>query len=85
MDDINNLNINTQVRIMADPVNYVLSPFEGNTNTGYPQGLNIYLQETKEIHKEPEKLDISVSNKFLMDHYISLAKRYIWGKLEFMV
>ena len=58
MDDINNLNINTQVRIMADPVNYVLSPFEGNTNTGYPQGLNIYLQSINDIYKESNKLYI---------------------------
>ena len=44
---------------MADPVvNYVLSPSEGNTNIGYPQERKIYLQSTKEIDKEYDKLDI---------------------------
>ena len=37
---------------MAAPVaNYVLSPFKGNINPGYPQGIKIYLQATKEIYK----------------------------------
>ena len=43
---------------MTTPVNYVIIPFKENTNTGDPQGMNIYLQETKEIYKEYEKLDI---------------------------
>ena len=47
---------------MAAAVSYVLSPPKGNINTGYPQGLKPYLLTTKEIEKEAEKLDISVSN-----------------------
>ena len=43
-------------------VNYVLSPFEGNINTGDPMGIKLDLQVTKEIDKETDKLDISVSN-----------------------
>ena len=71
---------------MSDTVNYLLSPFKGNTNTGYPQGLKLYLWATKEIDKEAEKLDISVSNaKYIIDHFPSLAKKYGWGSLAFMV
>ena len=44
---------------MAD-ANDVISPFERNTNPGYPMGLKLYLQENKEIDKETEKLDILV-------------------------
>ena len=63
MDEIKNLNINTHVHTMVSPVNYVLIPFEGNTNTGDPQGLNIYLQAAKDMHKKPKNLDMSVSNE----------------------
>ena len=45
---------------MAAPVvNYVLIPFKGNINPGYPHWLKLYLKK-KEIDKEAEKLDISV-------------------------
>ena len=44
----------------APVVNYVISPFEDNINPGYPKGLKLYLQETKDIDKEADKLDISV-------------------------
>ena len=72
---------------MVDPVvNYVLSPFEGKIHPGYPQGIKHYIQAAKEIYKEYEKLDISVSNsKDIMDHFISLAKKNVWGRLVFMV
>ena len=62
----------------ADPaVNYVLSSFEGNINPGYPQGLKLYLQETREIDKESDKLNISVSNtKAIIDYFISLSDKY---------
>ena len=44
---------------MAAPVvNYVIRPFEGNINHGDQQVLNMYLQATKEIDKEADKLDI---------------------------
>ena len=52
----NNLNINKPVKMAA--VKYLLSPFEGNINPGYPKGIKLYLQETKEIDKETDKIDI---------------------------
>ena len=53
---VNYLNINQPVQTAA--VNGVFSPFEGNINPGYPQKLTFYLQETKEIDKETDKLGI---------------------------
>ena len=43
---------------MTAPVNYMLIPFEGNINPGYPQGFKVYLQETKDIAKGADNLDI---------------------------
>ena len=40
----------SQVKNM-DAVKTILSPSEGNINPGYPQGMNIYLEETKDIYK----------------------------------
>ena len=55
-------------------VNCVLSQFEGNRNTGYLQGIKLYLQATKEIDTEADKLDISVSNaKYIIDSFLSLV------------
>ena len=66
-------------------VNYVISPFERNINYGDSQGLKFYLQSTKEIDQEENRLDISVSNcKDIIDHFISLANKYGWGRLLFM-
>ena len=49
---------------MDDPVvKYVIITFEDNINPGDLKGLKLYLQETKDIYKESDKLDISVSNK----------------------
>ena len=59
INHLNNLNINKQVH-MADTINYVLSQFEGNIHSGDPTGIKLYLQATKEIDKEADKLDISV-------------------------
>ena len=71
---------------MEAPVNYMISPFEGNINLWYPQGVKIYLQPTKEIDKESDKLDISVFNvKDIINHFLSLGNKYCWGCLEFMV
>ena len=71
---------------MSAQVHYVLSPFKGNTNTGDPQGIKLYLQATKEIDKEANKLDIPVSNaKYIIDNFPSLANKYGWGRLSFMV
>ena len=67
-------------------VNYVLSPFEGNINLGDPTGIKLYLQTIKEIDKETEKRDISDSNdKDILDTFISLANKYDWERLEFML
>ena len=80
-----NINLNQPVQ-MKDPVNYVLSPFEGNKNPRYPQGIKIYLQATQDIYKEDDKLDISVSNaKDIIDHFIDPDNKYVWGRLAFMV
>ena len=46
---INHINIDQPFK-MAD-VNYVLIPFEGNINTGYPTVLKLHPQETKDIDK----------------------------------
>ena len=46
INKFNNTNINQQVH-MADPINYMLSPFEGNINSGYPTDLKLYIQATK--------------------------------------
>ena len=56
---------------MSDTVvKNVLSPFEGNKNLGNPKGIKFYLQSTKDIDKEADKLDISVSNsKEILDHF----------------
>ena len=43
-------------------VNYVLRSFEGNINPGYPTGIKMYLQVTKDIDN--------------VDHSISLANKY---------
>ena len=60
INQFNSLSTNKQV-YMVDPfVHYVLIPFEGNINPGYPHGLKFYLLATKGIDKEAEKLDISV-------------------------
>ena len=52
-------------------VNYVLRSFEGNINPGYPTGIKIYLQVTKDIDN--------------VDHSISLANKYGSGRLALMV
>ena len=85
INKFNNLSINQQSH-MEDPfVNYVLSPFEGKINPGYPHGLKLYLKSTKEIDKESDKLDISVSNaKDIIDHFLSISNKYGWGRLAFM-
>ena len=45
------LNVNQQVQNIVTAVNYALRPFGGNINTGYPQGIKLYLQATKDIEK----------------------------------
>ena len=67
-------------------VNYEFSPFEGNIYPGYPTGLKVYLQSTKDIYKETNRLYISVKDsKVIVDHFIILSNNYGWVTLEFMV
>ena len=70
----------------AQVVNYVLIPFEGNINPGDPQGLKIYPQTTKDIDKEYDRLNFSISNaKEIIDHFLSLATKYNRRRLALMV
>ena len=48
INQFNNLSINQQSQMEA-LLKDVLIPFKGNINFAYPQGLKLYLQETKEI------------------------------------
>ena len=80
----NNININHPVQMTA--MNNVLSPFEGNIHFGYPTGVKLYLQATKEIYKETSMLYISVYNsKDILYCTPSSANKYGWGRLAFMV
>ena len=80
----NHIYMNQLVQIAS--VNYVLRPFEGNINPGDPKAIKIYPQATKGIDKESYKLDISVSNsKEVIDQFLSLADKYVWGCLSFML
>ena len=74
INKFNNLSTNQQAPMEAPFMNYVLIPSEGKINPGYPQGLKIYSQSTKEIDKESNKLDISVSNA----KYIILFSQSSW-------
>ena len=57
-------------------VNYVLSPFEVNMNHGDLQGVKLYPKAKKEMDKESDKLDVSVSNaEDIIDRFISLANK----------
>ena len=68
----NHLGINKPVH--KEAVNDLINPFEGNINPGYPTGIKLHLQATKEIDKETDKLYISVSNsKDILYHFLSLA------------
>ena len=68
------------------PVNYVLIPFERNTNPGKPTDIKLSLQATKQIDKEYEKLDISFSNaKDIIYHFLSISIKCGWGRLALMV
>ena len=81
---LDNLNINPH--IIEAQVNYVLKIFEAKINLRYPHGLKLYLKSTKEIDKESDKLDISVSNaKDIIYCFLCLAKKYGWVRLAFMV
>ena len=50
-------------------VNYVI--------TVEPHGIKLYPWETREIEKESDEIDISVSKaKDIIDHFLSLANKY---------
>ena len=86
INKFSNISINKQVQMASPVVNYVLSPFKGHINPWDPQGLKLYLQATKEIYKEPDKLDISVSNvNDIIDHFLGLSNKYGCVRLEFML
>ena len=86
INQFNNLSINQKIQMASPIVNYVIIPFKRNVNPGDPQGLKLYLQAAKEIDKESENLDISVSNaKNSIDHFLSLANKYGRGRFELMV
>ena len=71
---------------MADLVNCILSLFEEKINPGDITGIKLYLQATKEIYKEDDKLDIPVSNaKDIIDDFLSLANKYGSGRFSFIV
>ena len=56
---------------------YVLSPFKGDINLGYNQGLKLYLHTMKYIEKESESIEVSDSNeRYILDCFIGLANNY---------
>ena len=55
---LNHIDINQPVQM--ESVNFLFRTFEGNIDPGYPTDLKLYLQATKEIDTETDKLDISV-------------------------
>ena len=64
----------------------MLIPFEGNINPGYPTGIKLYLQSTKEIDKETDTLDILVPDaKDIIYPFLGLSKKIGWGHLALMV
>ena len=78
------MNINQPVQMAA--VNYVLIPFEVAITAGYPMAIKLYLQASKYIYKETDKLDITVSNdKYIIDKFLSSAIKYGWGRHACMV
>ena len=86
INQFRNLYINQQVQMEAPVGKYFIIPSKGNITPGDPQGLKLYIQATKEIYKEADKTDISVSNvEDIIDHFISLVKKYGWESLAFMV
>ena len=79
---LNLISINEPVQMAA--VNYVPIPFERKMDPGDPTSFKLYLQTTKKIDKETDKLDISLSNsKEIVDQFLSLANKYVWGRLAF--
>ena len=84
INQVNHISFNQPVHMAA--VNGMLIPFQGNINNGDSTGLKLYLWGTKEIDKETYKLGILFSNdKYIVDHFLSLANKYVRGCLLSMV
>ena len=82
----NNLSVSQHVHNMVDSVNFLLSPFEGGINPRDIQGINIYIHSTEDIENEAKTLDISVLKaKGVVKNLLSLANKYVWGRLELVV
>ena len=61
----------------------MISTFEGKINPGDPIWIKLYLKATKEIYKETDNLDVSVSNgEDILDHFIRLDKNMDGGALH---
>ena len=61
-------------------------PIQRDHKSWRSTGDKIYLQATKDIDKEADKLNILVSNdKDSIDHFLSLANKYGWVLIAFMV
>ena len=54
-------------------ISHVVSLFEGN---GYNQGLKIYLQSIEEVEKDPQNVEVSVSNEKYGGSFFGLANKY---------
>ena len=46
INQFNKITINQQLK-MAAPINYVISPFEGNINSGDPTGINFIFKQQR--------------------------------------
>ena len=78
--------IDTNKPVQMAAMNDVFSPFEGKINPGDTMGIKLYLQVTREIEKQTDNIDISVSNtKDIIDNFLSISNKYGWERLAFMV
>ena len=98
---LNGLNKKTSTdnhKSVQQPINQSTSSYGGSNFELYdyrilrkinyldPQGLKLHLQATKNIYKESDKLYISVFNeKYIIDHFLGIANKYGWLRLEFAV
>ena len=65
---------------------YLLRPFEENIHFGDPTGIKLYVQATKDMDKETDKLDVSVSNtKDIIEHFLRLSNKHVWVSHAFVV
>ena len=72
----------TRSQQQAAMTTFALCQFEQDINPGDSTGLKLYLQATKEIEKEEDCLEVSVSNaKDVLDYFTALASRFGWARL----